>query len=436
MYLSITFLIGLYLLNFSLSAFSIAIATLKSHRVFERLHSLSNLFFYLGLHQRIFGLELSRLKLCLTVSRTFLRYTLIAYVFIFLRSYSFLTSFSDGIFQISDICYIAAILFICLVLTDTIPRLLAAKWPLWILKFTSPFVSIVCSLLVWIVLPIIRLTEWHEESDESRALDPTFEVREKMMEMLHDFEASHPVDLQNRSLLNGFIKYQDRIVREIMVPRVEIFCLSATTSINVAAEKIMQQGYTRIPIFEDNIDNILGVVMAKDLLRVYLEAQELPDAHLAPSKTLASLVKPVLFTPENKRVSTLLQDFRKRHVHLAIVVDEYGGTEGLVTIEDILEEIVGDIEDEYDLKEKNFTLLSDGSYILDAHINIFDLNENLNINIPCNGDYDTLSGYIFSKVGTIPSKGLVIHQNDFELEVIECSERSVEKVRFRLHDKA
>lgn len=433
---SLALLSGLYLLNFSLIAFSVAIATLKSHRVFEKLQSLSNLFFYLGLHRRIFGKEISKLKLCLTICRTFLRYSLIACVFVFLKDFEIVPTFYDDSFELKDVLGVLLTIFCCLLLTDTLPRLLAGRWPQVFLKVCSLPVSFVCSLLIWLALPIIKLTEWKEEPDTTHSADPTFEVREKMMEILYDFEAIYPVDFQNRKLLHGFIKYQDRVVREIMVPRVEVFCLPANTNINDAAAKILEEGYTRVPVYQDSVDNILGVIMAKDLLRVYLDVQRKADAHMTSEANIASLVKPVLYTPENKHVSALLQEFRKRHVHLAIVVDEYGGTEGLVTIEDILEEIVGDIEDEYDLNEKPFTQLSDGSYLVNAHMNILDLNENLGIHIPSHVDYDSISGYIFSKVGSIPSKGLVIHQNDFDLEVIDCSERSVEKVRIRIHSES
>ena len=125
----------------------------------------------------------------------------------------------------------------------------------------------------------------------------------------------------------------------------------------------------------------------------------------------------------------LLQEFRKKQVHMAIVVDEYGGTEGIVTIEDILEQIVGEIADEYDEDEEMFFAQNDGSWIVDARMNILDAEEQLGILVPQDGDYDTIGGYIYHRAGTIPSKGFVIKHDDFELEVLRSSERCVEKVR-------
>lgn len=428
---SFIWVVALFLLSLCLTCFSVAIDTLKSHRIIERLQSLSGLFFYLSIHRKLFGSALQKLRICVTVAKSLLQYTFLTSLILFI-SLSSEFGLQDRLVPSRQIALLIVTTLLAWLFTDPLPRLFATRYPMFFLKIASLPSSFVCLALIVFNFPLIKLLSWQEGLEEQPVKDPTYEVREKMMEILHDFESSTAVDSQNRSLLHGFIKYQDRVVREIMIPRVEIFCLAATTTINDAASLILREGYTRVPVYEDSIDNLLGVIMAKDLLKVYLGSQESKENDFGRTHTIASYVKPVLYTPENKRVSALLQEFRKHHMHLAIVVDEYGGTEGLVTIEDILEEIVGDIEDEYDLGEKPFTLLSDGSYLVDAHIGILDLNEQVGINIPTHGDYDTLSGYIFSKLGSIPTKGLVIHQNEFELEVIDANERSVEKVRIRL----
>lgn len=431
-YLSLALVILVFFLSFFLTSFSISLSLLKNHRILDRLHGLGGLFFYWKLHRQLLGKDLTRLKNCLSLVRTFFHYSFVICLTLFVIHF-FIESSSPYIQALHPLLFVIILASVGLILTDTLPLFFAKRWPDLMLNASSLPSSIACTCVIWLVLPLIKLMQWQQEEQEPRDKDPSIEVREKMMEILHDFESEPVVDWQNKALLHGIMKYQDRVVREIMVPRVEIFCLPSSTCINDAAALILREGYTRIPVYEESIDHILGVIMAKDLLKIYLQAQAQSNAHMAFDATIAPLVKPVLFSPESKRVSALLQDFRKRHLHLAIVVDEYGGTEGLVTIEDILEEIVGDIEDEYDLGEKPFTLLSDGSYLVDAHVSILDLNENLGISIPTHGDYDTLSGYIFSKVGSIPSQGLVIHQNEFDLEVIDCSERSVETVRVRIH---
>jgi len=137
----------------------------------------------------------------------------------------------------------------------------------------------------------------------------------------------------------------------------------------------------------------------------------------------------VLYTPETKKISMLLQEFRKKQMHLAVVVDEYGGTAGVVTIEDILEEIVGEIADEYDEDTELFSRLTTGTWLLDARMSIIDIEEELDIKIPQDADYDTIGGYIYHRTGTIPSRGFVIDHDDFKIEVMKSNERGVEKVK-------
>jgi len=216
-----------------------------------------------------------------------------------------------------------------------------------------------------------------------------------------------------------------------MVPRVNVFSLPAETTIKEAARVITAEGYSRVPIYSNTIDEISGVLMYKDILRKYREYAEKNNDPKILEASIESIKKNVIYTPETKKISNLLQEFRKKQVHLAIVVDEYGGTEGIVTIEDILEEIVGDIADEYDEKQVLQVMQPDGSWIIDASLSIFEVEELLDIDIPQDGNYDTIGGYVFHCAGTIPSKGFIIHQDQFELEIIDSNERVVEKVRIK-----
>ena len=170
--------------------------------------------------------------------------------------------------------------------------------------------------------------------------------------------------------------------------------------------------------------------MYKDVLAKYMEYARKGDKAVLQSP-ISTLVKNVIYTPETKKISQLLQDFRKQQLHLAIIVDEYGGTEGIVTIEDILEEIVGDISDEYDQEEALFIPLSEGGWLIDSRMSILDIEEQLGIEIPQDGDYETIGGYIFHETGTIPEKGLMILKPEFELEVIRSNDRRVEKLRIK-----
>jgi CBS domain containing-hemolysin-like protein len=194
-----------------------------------------------------------------------------------------------------------------------------------------------------------------------------------------------------------------------------------------ASKIVLKERYSRLPVYHDNIDHIVGVLLYKDVLSAYAQN---------PSEgTIRPLIKPVLYTPETKQISILLQEFRSKQIHLAIVVDEYGGTEGIITIEDILEELVGEIADEDDTdQEILFSVLPSGGWIVDARMTILDIEKELSIRIPTSPEYDTLGGYIYHRAGAIPSRGWRLHHDDFDLEILSSDDRSIEKVKIIPHE--
>lgn len=247
--------------------------------------------------------------------------------------------------------------------------------------------------------------------------------------MIYEARLKTTLDPHDKKLIVSVITFRERIAREVMVPRVDVFSLSAETSIKEAAKLLKAEGYSRIPVYRNSVDNIVGVLMYKDVLSKFMEYEESGNDNKILEAPIESIIKSILYTPETKKISSLLQEFRQKQVHFAIVVDEYGGTEGIVTIEDILEEIVGEIADEYDLETESVKPQPDGSWVADARTSIFDLEDQIGVRIPQEGDYDTVGGYIFHCTGTIPSKGFTIHHDDFEIEVLSSSERAIEKVR-------
>jgi len=256
---------------------------------------------------------------------------------------------------------------------------------------------------------------------------PSAKIRDKIQEILQKGDLSSYLDTNEQKLILSFIAFKERIVREVMVPRINLYTLSLDTTLKEACQSFLQEGYSRIPVYRDSIDQIVGVLHYKDLFQSYVQAQG--NAQLL-SSSIATLVKPILYTPETKKISGLLQEFRSKKMHLAIVVDEYGGTEGIVTIEDILEELVGEISDEYDKGEELlFTVLPGGGWIVDARMSIIDIEKELGIQIDPSPEYDTLGGYIFHRAGAIPSQGWRLHHDTFDLEVLSSNDRCIEKVR-------
>ena len=255
------------------------------------------------------------------------------------------------------------------------------------------------------------------------------EIKNKMLEIVHESELSALLDPIDRRLITSIASFRERIVREIMVPRINIFSLSVDQTLHEAAQKFISEGFSRIPVYQNTVDHIVGVLLYKDVMAYYFRSIDKKET--SPIETpLKKLVKPILYTPETKKISKLLQEMRAKQIHLVIVVDEYGGTEGVVTIEDILEEIVGEIADEYDVleEEKLYCPHAKGGWIVDAKMSILDLEKELGIKIEQSPEYDTLGGFVFHRAGTIPSKGWKMHLDHFDLEILESNERTIEKI--------
>ena len=324
------------------------------------------------------------------------------------------------------------LLFLILLIGDFFPRLWAIWSPEWALSISLPFASFFLYLSFPFSFLFLKLAEMATNARQKESWgDPLEEMKEAIVQILHAADVKGKLHGSDKKLIESVVKFKDRIVREVMVPRVDVFSLSSDTSVREAAEELITEGYSRTPVYEETVDNIIGVLMFKDILQIYkdcLEGKKEPSILDSPIQTIT---KGVFYTPETKKVAQLLQEFRTKQMHMAIVVDEYGGTEGVVTMEDILEEIVGDIADEYDIDEEQLftTQPGGGSWIVDARMSILDAEETFDIHIPQEGEYDTIGGYIFHRVGSIPHKGLRIHHEDFDLEILESSERSVEKVR-------
>lgn len=322
------------------------------------------------------------------------------------------------------------------VLGEYLPRMLGMRLPEKTLRLCTPFSSIFMFLVFPITYFFLKISQSFSRTisfEETHAAGA--QAKQEIINIIEETRFTPDINRHDKTLIESVLAFRERIAREVMVPRVDVFSLSADTSIKEAANLLAAEGYSRTPIYRNSVDNIVGVLMYKDILTKFREYEQKGNDASILQAPIETIQKNVLYTPETKKISNLLQEFRKKQVHLAIVVDEYGGTEGIVTIEDILEQIVGDIEDEYDEEEELFFLQSDGSWIVDARMNILDAQEQFGINIPQEGEYDTIGGYIFACAGAIPSKGFVIHQDDFEIEIIDSNERVVEKIRIRpLHN--
>jgi CBS domain containing-hemolysin-like protein len=247
-------------------------------------------------------------------------------------------------------------------------------------------------------------------------------TKEDIHSIIDAGEEKGVLNVDEHEMIHGVLGLKGRIAREIMVPRTEIACVDSRNTIEEVIKKIIEEGHSRIPLYEGDLDHIVGIIYAKDLLRFWSKE----DSRTAPRE----IARKSFFIPETKNLEALLREFKTKRVHMAIVVDEYGGTSGIITIEDLIEEVFGEIEDEYDTEEQRLVPLKDGWVLADGRLEIEELEEHLNIRIPRN-NFESVGGFIFHLTGRVPEIGETITYSGLEIVIEAADERKIEKVRIR-----
>ncbi|WP_213105301.1 hemolysin family protein [Candidatus Protochlamydia amoebophila] len=437
LFLLVILIIGL----FCLTAINTALRRLHKKNSKKQLSLSGKLFFYRRFHAIFFrNQEAEELFFITTLAQNILRFIYVIFSLTILIQLNLISWLVNPITHSSSLiinwpagllCLIS-LFFLFFTVGDYLARILGGRYP----EIAIQVCALVSSLFMALIFPLTFLfLKFSQAFARTIYFNPLSETaskaKQEIIEIIEESNFTASLDPHDKKLIEGVMDFKDRIAREVMVPRVDIFSLAHDTTIEQAAVLIYNEGYSRIPVFKHTLDNIIGVLMYKDVLAKYIEFSRTQDTKILQAP-ISGLVKNVLYTPETKKISHLLQEFRKKQVHLAIIVDEYGGTEGIVTIEDILEEIVGDIADEYDESEESlFVALPEGGWLIDARMTIFDIEEQFDIEIPQDGDYDTVGGYIFHETGNIPSKGFVLTKPNFELKVIRSNDRRVEKLKIR-----
>lgn len=282
---------------------------------------------------------------------------------------------------------------------------------------------------VWLLTPVIRFLGIITSSlirlfgGRVRRRGP-FVTEEELRMLVNVGEEEGVIEEEEREMIHSIFELGDRPVREIMVPRIDMVTLESEDTLEDAVNLITQGGQSRIPVYEDTIDNIIGFLYAKDLLRHLRQS--------GPQARVRDFVRPAYFVPESKKLDDLLHELQTQRVHMAIVVDEYGSVAGLVTIEDLVEEIIGDIKDEYDKEENLVEQISDNEYIIDAKISIDEFNELLGMKLT-DEDYDTLGGFVYTQLDKVPTVGDEVSYQDLTLTVLSTKGRRITKVKVVRH---
>ena len=309
-----------------------------------------------------------------------------------------------------------------LVFEHVLPLLIVRRNPGRVLEFLLPPFDIAVSFLQPLTTALTRLLSYDRRERQAIPASNAAEEESRETTAAEPAEEQALIEGDGRRLIQSIVDFGDTLVREVMTPRPDVVAIRADATLDELRALFREQEYSRIPVFQENLDNILGIVYVKDLIAL---TGEEGSAH-----PIAALIRPATFVPETKRVPELLKEFQRKQVQLAIVVDEYGGTAGLVTLEDLLEEIVGEIRDEYDVETEPVVEEGNGSWVFSAKVSIDEIRERLGVEVEPQGS-DTVGGYVLTRVGRVPTVGEVFELDGLLVEVLEAERRRIHKVRLR-----
>ena len=317
---------------------------------------------------------------------------------------------------------VIVITLLILIFGEIIPKTFAVNRSIYF----SNLMSIPIIILLKVFKPFFLI--FYKISDLIIRVNPfskekTFDSEEELIMLTELVEEQGTIQETESNMIQSVFQFDDKLVKEILTPRVDIIAINSTSSLDDAMDLITNQKVSKIPVYKESIDNILGILYAKDIIPYLMGSR--------PKINLVNLSRDPLFIPETKPIDDLLEDFKNKKKNIAIAVDEWGGTSGLVTLEDVIEEIVGEVSDPYDKEEYSFRTISKEHFIVEGAIKIYDLEENLNIKFPDIREYDTLAGYILHSLGEIPKIRQQVDFENYSFMVVELTKNRIDKVEIR-----
>ena len=316
---------------------------------------------------------------------------------------------------------------VVLIFCEITPKTAAVQNPLrWARVFVRPV-----RITAWLLQPVVGALGAVTNSlvrlvgGQVKHRGP-FVTEEELRLLVSVGEEEGVLEEEETEMIHSIFEFADTTVREVMIPRIDMVTLESDATVDEAVDLALQGGFSRIPVYEESIDNIIGVLYTKDMLKQLREGR---NGH-----SIRDLVRPAYFVPETKKLDDLLREIQQKHVHMVIIVDEYGSVAGLVTIEDLVEEIVGDIQDEYDREEKLYEKVNEDIYIFNAKINIDEFNEIMDMEL-ADTDYETLGGFLYAQLDKIPNVGDTITFNDMIFTVLTTRGRRITQVRVERSNK-
>jgi putative hemolysin len=320
---------------------------------------------------------------------------------------------------------IGSALGVLLLCGHVVPLLIVRRDPERVLAVLLPSFGAVARVLQPLTAALVRLGAARRERPGPPSPDTEEEQGEAAQAYIEAGAQEGLIEGDERRLIQSIVEFGDTRVREVMTPRPDIVAIRAESTLGELRTLLREQAYSRIPVYKESLDNILGIVFVKDLIQ-FTGVEE---------RAMPTLMRPAHFVPETKPVAELLREFQRKRVQIAIVVDEYGGTAGLVTLEDLLEEIVGEIRDEYDEESEQVVDLGEGVFVFSGKVDIDELADRLGVEIAREG-FETVGGYLLARLGRVPAVGEVLEVDALGVEVLEAERRRVTKVRVRKRETA
>jgi putative hemolysin len=328
---------------------------------------------------------------------------------------------SEGANWISLGIIAVGISFLLVVFGELVPKSLALRFPEQValrvvqpIQVVSTVFRIPIRILTWASNLVLRPFKDQASFTESRISEEEFKL------MLEEGTKTGVIDKTEHELIESIFEFTDTTAKEVMIPRPDVAALNISMQREAAVRKVLEEGYSRMPVYKDTIDNIVGIIYTKDILGL-MEYKNLIIIH--------DILRPAYFVPETKKISQLMRELQQRKMHMAVVIDEFGGTAGIITMEDILEEIVGEIHDEYDEEVRDVESASDGSFLVNGRMSIHDFNERFNIELPQTDEYETMSGFLHKQTGRIPELNEDIRFENLVLTIVKKSQRRIRLVR-------
>ncbi len=333
--------------------------------------------------------------------------------------------------QWSDVGVSAAVglIWLLLLAIQIVARGWALRQPETVALSIARSVDLVAVVLAPLSILLRRLASSARGDEDEVTAESVFLSEDGLRFLIHVGEGEGVIEEDEKQMIAGIFEFGETTVREIMVPRLDIVAVEVTAPLSQALDLIIANGHSRIPVYEDSIDHLLGVLYAKDLLLCLRDGSQ--------DISVRQLLRKAYFVPQSKKLDELFEEMQAHRIHMALAVDEYGGTAGLVTIEDLLEEIVGEIQDEYDSEEPQLKKLAPEIYIFNARYDIDEVSRLIDVDLSAGREnIDTLGGFIYSQLGRVPEQGESIQFKDWRFTVLSVDSRRIEEVRVEPHHSA